>query len=487
MKNSINAILVLMSLCTIGIIGLQLFWNIQNYKSTVTSFEKDINESLNEAVEMEMGQRRQQLITKFKTWLADTSFITVTCDTKNRDSATVFHFNDRHPKFPGSKGISFGVTDFHKKLNKLTPEAKKVAINQFGDKILRADLEKGIVYYYTQRLGDSLAVAFAISHVNRNALTSIYKKVLLSKGINTWFTLSTVDQRRDYYQTKVVNTDFERPFKKANVQASFDSPDVYFLNRMKWVILSTFVLITITLFCFGYTVKTLLSQQKLAELKDNFINNMTHELNTPLTSIKVTAEALKSFDQSPKLQKEYLEIISYQTDKLANLSSQILNTNKQVVANQKTWDILDLNTLVQKAIQDQRIRLDRKKATITYVPVEGAFVYGDASSLLNVFANIIDNSLKYTELPPLIEILIVKHRQLAELTFSDNGIGIPVEFHQMIFEPFFRIAPDKIHDVKGYGLGLSYVNQVIQQHKGSISVHPNQPGGSQFKIKIPLA
>jgi len=381
MKNSINAILVLMLLCTIGIIGLQLFWNFQNYKSTVASFEQGINETLDKAVEMEMGQRRQQLIVQFKTWLADTSFITVTCDTKNLDSNTVFHFNDRYPKFTGGKGMSFGVTDFHEKLNRLTPEAKKIAIDQFGDRILRADLEKGVVYYYTQRLGDSLEIALTKSHVNMNALDSIYKNLLLSKGINAWFTLNAVDQGRSYYQTKAVNTDFRRPFKKANVQASFESPDMYFLTSMKWVIMSTFILITITLFCFGYTAKTLLSQHKLAELKDNFINNMTHELNTPLASIKITAEALKSFDHSPELQKEYLEIISYQTDKLANLSSQILNTNKRIVASRETWEIIDLNVLVQKAIQDQSIRFDQKEAIITYSPVEGILVYEDAISL----------------------------------------------------------------------------------------------------------
>lgn len=486
MKNSINAILVLMSLCTAGIIGLQLFWNFRNYKSTVASFEQGINESLDKAVEMEMGQRRRQLIVQFKTWLADTSFITVTCDTKNLDSNTVFHFNDRYPKFTGARGMSFGVTDFQEKLNTLTPEAKKIAIDQFGDRILLGDLEKGVVYYYTQRLGDSLETAFSKSRVNMAALDSIYKNVLLSKGIKTWFTFNAVEKGRNYYQTKAVNTAFRRPFKKEIVKASFDSPDMYFLTSMKWVIISTLILITITLFCFGYTAKTLLSQQKLAELKDNFINNMTHELNTPLASIKITAEALKSFDHSPELQREYLEIISYQTDKLATLSSQILNTNKRIAANRETWEIIDLNVLLQKAIQDQSIRFGQKEAVITYVPVEGILVRGDAMSLLNIFTNIIDNALKYSNLNPSLGISIGKYGRLAELTFSDEGIGIPAEYHQMIFEPFFRITSDKIHDVKGYGLGLSYVSQVVQQHQGSVSVHANQPCGSQFKIKIPL-
>lgn len=487
MKKHVDLILVLMSLCVVGIIGLQLFWNYQNYTTTVGAFERDINESLKQAVDLEMDQRHQRLIKQFKGWLADTSFISITCDTKNRDSNTVFYINDRYPKFTGSKGISFGLADFKPKLTRITPEAKTILINHFGDRTLRSDLKKGSIYYYTQRLGDSLLVAFNKSSVNMNALKRTYKKLLVAKSIQASFSLNPSDTSGSVYLTKLTNTDFRRPYKKKLVRAGFESPDIYFLKTMRWVLISTLLLITICLLCFGYTAKTLLSQHKLAELKDNFINNVTHELNTPLSSIKITAEALKAFDYTPERQREYLDIIGYQTDKLTDLTAQILNTNRLIVAGRENWATIDLNTLLNKAIHDLRVRFDRQEATIHYQSLsEPLLVYGEAASLLNVFTNIIDNALKYTLYPPRIDIRLLVKNGWVEIAFADNGIGIPAEYQTKVFEPFFRVPQGKVHDVKGYGLGLNYVCQVLRQHRGSITVQANQPGGSQFKVNLPL-
>lgn len=144
-----------------------------------------------------------------------------------------------------------------------------------------------------------------------HSLDSIYRKILLSKAIRTSFSLNTRDTSGRLFLTQPVNADFRRPYQKELVRATFESPDSYFLKTMKWVILSTFGLIAVCLICFGYTARTLLSQHKLAGLKDDFINNMTHELNTPISSIKITAEALKTFDYEPGRQQEYLDIIGY--------------------------------------------------------------------------------------------------------------------------------------------------------------------------------
>lgn len=487
MKKHVDLILVLMSLCVVGIIGLQLFWNYQNYRTTVGVFQRDTNESLTKAVDLEMNQRHQQLINQFKGWLADTSFITITCDTKNRDSNTVFHINDRYPKFAGSKGISFGLADFKQKLTRITPEAKTMLINHFGDRTLQSDLKKGSIYYYTQRLGDSLIVAFNKSSVNMSALNNIYKKLLVAKSIQTSFSLNPSDTSGSVYLTKPANTDFHRPYKKEMVWAGFESPDVYFLKTMKWVISTTLLLIAICLLCFGYTAKTLLSQHKLAELKDNFINNVTHELNTPLSSIKITAEALKAFDHTPERQREYLDIISYQTEKLTGLTAQILNTNRLVIAGKENWETIDLNTLLNKTIQDLRLRFDQQGATVQYQPFsETVLVYGEAASLSNVFTNIIDNALKYARYSLMLDVRLFVKNGWIEIAFADNGIGIPAEYQTRIFDPFFRVPQGKVHDVKGYGLGLNYVSQVLRQHRGSITVRDNQPCGSQFSVNLPL-
>lgn len=311
--------------------------------------------------------------------------------------------------------------------------------------------------------------------------------MLLSKDIQTSFSLNPSDTYGSSYLTKPVNTAFGRPHKKELVRAGFESPDVYFLKTMKWVIITTLLLIAICLLCFGYTAKTLLSQHKLAELKDDFISNVTHELNTPLSSIKITAEALKAFDYNPERQKEYLDIISYQTEKLTNLTAQILNTNRLVITTQENWQTIDLNTLIQKAIHDLRVHLDKQNAIIHYQPsAETLRVYGEAADLLNVFTNIIDNALKYTLDKPTLAIRLQVSNGWVEIAFIDNGIGIPAEYRTNVFDPFFRVPQGKVHDVKGYGLGLSYVRQALKQHRGSITVQSHQPCGSQFSVNLPL-
>lgn len=487
MKQPVNLILTLMALCITGIIGLQLFWNYQNYRATVQSFQHDINQTLTQAVDQETAQRRQGLINQVKIWLADTSLIRITCDTKNRDSNTVFHINDRYPKFKGSSGISFGIGDFKSKLTRLSPSVKGMVINHFADRRVRKDLQNGIIYYYTQRLGDSLKRAFDQSHVRLNELNRIYRDRLVAKGIDPQFFLTPTRQGGDGYWTQPVPTSFSKPYGNEWVRARFEPPTNYFVKTMKWVILSTFLLVAISLFCFGYTAKTLLSQHKLAQLKDDFINNMSHELRTPLTSIKITAEALKAFNHPPEVQKNYLDIITYQTDKLTGLTTQILNANRRISLTNEPWQAVNVSQLLEQAIQELPLRHALPEAWVTYQPeTKPVLVYARATSLLAVFTNLLDNAVKYGPTHPQLAISLVIKNRWVEISFADNGIGIPVEYRTKIFDSFFRVPRGNVHDVKGYGLGLSYVWQILTQHGGTIWAEANEPRGSLFWIRLPL-
>ncbi len=472
--------------CVGGIIGLQLFWNYQNYERTKATFSHDTNESLSRAVGRERAERHGLLVGQVKRWLADTSFIRITCDINPRYNVTVFHINDRYPKFKGSLGESFSLENFKPKLKQITPEAKRFLIEHFAEKTVRADLQKGYIYYYTQRLGDSLTVAFRKSRVRLYRLQAIYQSELAAKGIQTPFRLNPTSPEEAPFLTRSVNTTLRPLTDNQFVRAGFESPDAYFLRTMRWLILSTFGLILVSLICFGYTVKTLLSQHKLVALKDDFINNMTHELNTPLTSIQITAEALKTFDHSPQTQREYLDIITYQTGKLIDLAAQILGANRQLNKSVDKCGVVDLDELVQKAIRELSHRMTGRPVQVSYhpggVPLR---VQGDELSLANVLGNLIDNALKYTLDEVSIRIETTARDRQAEIVVADNGIGIPAEYRKRVFEPFFRVPKGSQHDVKGYGLGLSYVRQVLQRHGGSIRVEANQPAGSVFTLTLP--
>lgn len=489
MKKHILLILLLMSLCVTGIVGLQLFWNYQNYKTTVKAFDHDINEALTNAVAKETDQRQDQIVKRFKGWLADTSLIIITADHKNRDSMTVFYTQDVHPKFEEDKKrkFEFGIQDFKEKLDHITPKAKAYMIEHFGDRILKRDLKQGMVYNYTEMLGDSLGKVFNGSKLNPQAMKALFREELAAKNIDAGFLLNPA-KKAYLYLTKPINTNFRKPYKNDFVYAGFESPNAYFFKEMKWVIITSLLLILITIGCFTYTVRTLLSQQKLAELKESFINNMTHELNTPISSIKITAEALKTFTHSPETQLEYLGIITYQSDKLNDLTSQILNTSRLIKNNATGWTKINLNELVATAINDLKPQAESNCAIVNYKPsATTPSIIGDASGLRNALVNLIDNALKYTTATPAIAVDVTLSASYAAIKVTDNGIGIPPEYQDQVFEQFFRVPQGNLHDVKGFGLGLSYVRQVVQQHHGEVTVSNNKPSGSIFTIKLPLS
>lgn len=487
MKQPINLILGLMALCVLGVIGLQLYWNYQNYQRTVATFRHDSNEALRVAVEQEINQRRQLLIEQTKRWLADTNFIRITCSVNRRYGRTVFNINDRYPKVVGSQGLSFSLNDFTPKLTRIIPQAKQLVIHHVGDNILRRDLTQGSIYFYTQRLGDSLVVAFGKSHRQLPALAALYRRALSSRGIDSPFTLNPADTLGAGLVTNWVNTAFRRPYVRELVRARLTSPGQYFFASMKWLLLSTGLLIGVCLLCFGYTAKTLLSQHKLAELKQDFINNMTHEFNTPLASIKITTEALSTFEYDPTTRQDYLRIIDYQTEKLAELTGRILSANRTAVPARQAWQPVDVGQLVSTALAEMAVRLNHEAAVVRYkLPPAPLFVTGDINSLLTVLTNLLDNALKYAPDGLILDIELHGRQRWVEIRLADNGIGVPAEYRTHVFEPFFRVPQGNRHTVKGHGLGLSYVRQVLVQHRGSVLVTANKPVGSRFILNLPL-
>lgn len=488
MSKRIIQIVVLMSLCVIGITGLQLYWNYKNYQTTQHSFRQDINAALKIAVDKEIGERQQLLVNSFKGWMLDTAIVQITCENKNRHQATVFHMKDTHPLEPGDKGLTMGITSFKEQLDKINPTAKRVFVNHFADNILRGDLQNGTIYYYTPQLGEKLETAFHQAKLDKAALLRFFREALLAKGIEADYTLNpTGIVSGQPYLTQKINTALRRPYEKEWVQAAFQSPVSYFFSQMKWLIITSLLLIIITLFCFGYTINALLSQHKLTTLKNDFINNMTHEINTPIASILITVQSLKTFDHDQAVQHEFLDIIAYQAEKLNTLGTQIFKLNKLAKVKPKRLPVISLNDVLKKAVLDMKVQCDQAAAVIHDQPyTQPLHIHGDFENLVNVFTNVIDNAIKYTTQKPELEIAISVSDAFAIVSFADNGIGVPELYRLKIFDDFFRIPKGNLHDVKGYGLGLSYVKQVMKYHDVQVDVYENKQKGSVFTFKFPL-
>lgn len=466
----------------LGITGLQLYWNYQNYKSVVANFKKDANNAIGIAVERELNLRHEKIALIAKKWMLDTSFITITCNTNNKDSNTVFTMQDAHPYY-NSKPISIGISTYKQKIKKITPEVKKLFVNHFINNILKGDLKKGVIYFYTPRLGDSLSKIHEQSKADVKTLAIILKKELATRDIYSAFTLGSKNKiSNNQFKTNTVNTALRRPYEKEYITASLENPNQHYLREMKWLIIGSFLLIGITIICFYYTVKTLINQHKLVAIKNQFISNMTHEINTPLASIQVTAEALQKFKPDEETAIKYLDIILYQTQKLNELSNEILENAKLETLNFTMDEQVDLKRLINDVLADLNTGLS---VSIDYE--EGDFtISGNNAHLHRSITNLIENAIKYnTSSIPAISINLSKTGGNICISVQDNGPGIADEFKSKIFDQFYRIPTGNMHDVKGYGLGLSYVKKVISQHRGSISVTDNSPVGTVFSIILP--
>lgn len=248
------------------------------------------------------------------------------------------------------------------------------------------------------------------------------------------------------------------------------------------------LLILVTLF-FGYALIVILKQRRLSEIQNTVVNNLTHEFKTPLSSILLSTEVLKEKDilNNPDRLTNYNNIIKTQARYLLSQVDRILGMGEIENASKLTLTEVDFHEFLHQLntqIQEKLISISGKiifdlKAMKTNTCV-------DQFHLTNMIFNLIDNSIKYSVYPPEITIATSSNNRFLFFLFSDNGIGIDKKYHKKIFRKFFRIPTGNIHNVKGFGLGLHYVNNIIKKHHWKIRIksHPNK--GTQFEIKIPL-
>ncbi len=228
--------------------------------------------------------------------------------------------------------------------------------------------------------------------------------------------------------------------------------------------------------------KTLLRQQKLAALRSDLLQNISHELKTPVSTVGVALEALREFDvlKNPQRTDEYLEIAKNELARLTLLVDKVLGMaqfEQREMPMSRT--VFDFRKMVEEVLAAMRLQFERHRAEINF-EVQGTdfLVLGDRLHLAGVVFNLLDNALKYggrwtvdgRREAPEISIQLVENQEIVKLEIADDGPGVPPEFEQKVFEKFFRVPTGAVHDVKGHGLGLSYVAAVVEQHGGSVVV-----------------
>ena len=277
------------------------------------------------------------------------------------------------------------------------------------------------------------------------------------------------------------NIIFEQVGEEVSPQIVYDAPSVF--PFVGGIVLLTGLSISIVLI-----FRHLNIQIKLNALYDNFIANVTHELKSPLSSIQLYLETLNSREVPEEKRKEFYELMMRDAERLKNLVNSILEiASMDKKKFNRNFEVYKADETIKKIILESTEQFKVKESSIKFSGDAGCDVLLDRNSIKTVFDNLVDNSIKYSVAPLEILIKFKRNAKKAEIEFSDNGIGIPQDQVKKIFQKFHRIYDSDIPNVKGTGLGLYVVREIIKNHKGKVTAFSDGKGkGASFKIELPI-
>jgi two-component system phosphate regulon sensor histidine kinase PhoR len=230
-------------------------------------------------------------------------------------------------------------------------------------------------------------------------------------------------------------------------------------------------------------------QKKLSEIRSDFINNMTHELKTPIATISLASQMLAddTIPEGSRKTPELALVINEESTRLKVLVEKVLQTaifeKARIELDKKKTDI---HSVILKAVDAFKLQVNGRGGTIsTFLDAPDPEVIIDEQNIFNVILNLIDNALKYTVKTPEITLTTTGYHKGVVITVSDNGIGIPREHLKHIFDKFYRVPAGNTHNIKGFGLGLSYVKTIVEEHHGTIRVESQVNKGTKIIIHLP--
>lgn len=340
--------------------------------------------------------------------------------------------------------------------------------------------------------------------VSPRGLAAMIKNELFINGIQLPFEFAVIDAS---HNCQMQSSDFDANVNSKTYKGRLmagdlvSAPDllvVYFPSEKNYLLKSlgfmgtaSAFLTLVMLIAFGYTIFIIFRQKNLSEMRSDFVNNMTHELKTPISTISLATQMLndssipnsmKNIEHLSKVIHDESKRLSFQVEKV--LQAAIFEKGKMSLKIRR----LDAHEIINNVVRNFILQVKNKNGQIVKnLDAEYAVVNIDEVHFANVILNLLDNAIKYCNNEPRISVSTYNKKGFLVICIEDNGIGISKENQKRIFEKFYRISTGDIHNVKGFGLGLSYVKKVIEEHNGKISVESEINTGSKFEIQMPVA
>ena len=542
-KRLLTGVILLMTISLIGIIMVQLFWIKNAFEVKEQQFDRSVNEALLKAVErIEMDEDVfyvSKMISDNITWETSThqnsgtdSVSTIIRIVNGKgDHRVVFMGNDSIHEISVDQDLDEDTDIFVDafadgnirietiididSLKEQMHEDRIVVLSQFQDSInlivksklsqlneesekLNEVLEQMIIEI--EDLNEPLDVRLEMGNVEENL-----KQALLDKGIDLSFEFAVYNPEKDSilpiqsdgfsrsdlqtaYKTRLfIDNIFNKPDL---LVVSFQGKNVHIMRSVVLLLLASAFFTLIIILTFGITIHIILKQKKLSVIKSDFINNMTHEFKTPIATISLAVDSINNpkVISKPDQIKYFTNIIGEENKRMDSRVETVLQMSLIDNADFSfKIEETDIHEVVMQASKNVELLLKRENGFIQFrLEAENSIIQTDKTHLMNVFTNLLDNAIKYSNEAPEINISTRNNDKGLFIEIRDKGMGMSKEQQGKIFDKFYRVSTGDIHNIKGFGLGLSYVKAVVIALGGEISVKSEKGRGSVFMVFLPL-
>ena len=508
----IPIISVFMTISLIVFVSMQLYWLKEYYRALEQEFSNKVYssmENIREKVnEMEVDKYYANNKTNFSEAVKNSSgqatqqYIQSTTDSTNNKRVIAFSKN-----IIEKKDIPLPTPGDNVELTNLYRDEGLIKLKNAAPKPLTSEMNQDLSSnnFTLKQLVKINASNMPIQQrINTKELDSLIKRELSMKGINTPIGFAILDKNNN--PTKVANNNFLAQPDKQNytfelftdnqyktlytLALIFPSKDYSLVENNLPMLLGTMLSLLTILGIYIISINYMSKQKKISEVKTDFINNMSHEFKTPLATISVATDSLNNdkIATNPEKVKYYSSLIKQENLRMKKQVENVLNMSKLERNEMKLFlKTTNVRELIKEITRSFRLIVEQREGSLTEEFKAEKYNFKiDEFHISNALVNLLDNANKYSPEKPDIRIKTRNEGHWYVIEISDKGMGMETENKSRIFEKFFREETGNIHNVKGQGLGLSYVKKIIELHKGQIIVESQKEKGSTFTIKLPL-
>lgn len=504
-KRLIIVVVIAITVSLLGLVGIQLYWIRNAVAIKEINFERSVSEAVSRAIDKFNKQELTRKLLKEQSRSQYMNPLSHMLDSLNRHYYNRISSQQDDPHGQGDEVWDFFWQEFGiggQPHTGYLPESghhsSRDPFQAFFErsKIINDLFDELFTNRYSFQVSDEESIA---------GLDSLLTYELQNQGINTPYEFgiynpvrqAMVREKTGRYSDNLMHTRFAFHLFPNDIFVNpeyllihFPQQDRYILSQMNAMLGTSIILILVIITSFTITILTVIRQKKLSVMKNDFINNMTHELKTPISTISLACQALSDQDvqKSEVLYQNYINVINEENERLGLLTEKVLQTaliEKAKIRLTRTG--LDIHELIDGAVSKIGLQVEARHGIINrQLGAEYSFVVADKVHLTNVFTNLIDNANKYSPHAPEISVYTENNDKGVLVHVEDKGIGISRANQKKIFDNLYRVSTGNIHDVKGFGLGLSYVKAIVEQHGGSISLHSEPGKGSRFTVFVPF-